>query len=59
MGEIANSMINGEFCAGCGAYLEPGEVVMPQHGGEADQMPEDGSAYGIPVLCLDCYQDED
>jgi hypothetical protein len=59
MGGIADSMINGEFCAMCGSYLEPNEVVMPQHGGEAVQMPADGSGYGIPVLCLDCYHDED
>lgn len=27
MGEIADSMINGELCEECGVYLEPLEIV--------------------------------
>ena len=27
MGEIADSMINGEVCQMCGVYLEPNETV--------------------------------
>lgn len=54
MGEIADSMINGEFCACCGAYLEPSEVVYTQQGEEKVKMPSDGSAFGVPVICQSC-----
>ena len=54
MGEIADAMINGEMCALCGVYLEPGEKVYAQHGGNKMTMPKDGSPAGIPVLCVDC-----
>lgn len=58
MGGIADSMINGEFCAICGCYLEPNEVIVTQTGEVVDNMPENGEGYGIPVLCMECYRDE-
>lgn len=54
MGEIADSMINGEMCACCGVYLEPKEKVYDQATGKKMHMPADGSAMGFPVLCEDC-----
>lgn len=56
MGDIADSMINGEMCAECGVYLEPKEVVYTQTGGVKVTMPKDGQGYGIPVLCCDCHE---
>lgn len=58
MGEIADSMINGELCAICGAYLEVGETIVPQNSDDIDTMPEDGTPFGVPVLCLECWLDE-
>lgn len=54
MGEIAEKMINGEFCACCGVYLEPNEKVYLVPNGEAATMPADGSPFGVPVNCEDC-----
>ena len=54
MGDIADSMINGEMCAVCGVYLEPGEKVYVQGTDTEVTMPEDGSGYGIPVVCDGC-----
>lgn len=58
MGEIADKMINGEYCAICGVYLEPKEKVFVQETGTKMQMPKDGSPAGIPVLCEFCKDDE-
>jgi hypothetical protein len=55
MGEIADSMINGEMCAECGVYLEPKEKVYIQSSGKKMHMPEDGSPAGFPVICKDCH----
>lgn len=54
MGEIADSMINGEVCACCGVYLELNEKVYDETSGKKMHMPKDGSPMGIPVLCIDC-----
>ena len=54
MGEIAESMINGEFCALCGVYLEPGERVHLQSNNEPSRMPSSGEPMGFPVLCTSC-----
>jgi hypothetical protein len=54
MGEIADSMINGEVCAECGVYLDPKEKVYVQETGHKMNMPADGSAAGIPVICQFC-----
>jgi hypothetical protein len=54
MGEIADSMINGEVCAECGVYLEPKEKVYVQETGQKMNMPKDGSPMGFPILCSDC-----
>lgn len=54
MGEIADSMINGEFCAECGVYLSAGEIVFEQSTGKRARMPRDGKPYGLPVICRDC-----
>jgi hypothetical protein len=54
MGEMADKMINGEFCACCGVYLEPNEKVYDQESGKKINMPKDGSPMGFPVLCADC-----
>ena len=54
MGEIADKMINGEFCASCGVYLEPNEKVYDEESGKKMFMPKDGSSMGFPVLCIDC-----
>lgn len=54
MGEIADSMINGELCALCGVYLEPGETVYIQSTNKKAKMPLDGSAFGCPVVCECC-----
>lgn len=54
MGEIADSMINGEMCAVCGVYLEPEEKVYDQVSEKKMKMPKDGSPMGFPVICADC-----
>lgn len=54
MGEIADSMINGEVCAECGVYLEPGEKVFDQASGSKMNMPRDGSPMGFAVICSCC-----
>ena len=60
MGEIADSIINGEVCCYCGVYLEPNETVYLQHDDENNpvgpvEMPSDGSPFGVPVCCGDCF----
>lgn len=57
MGEIADKMINGEFCSQCGVYLAPGDTVYLQTG-EKVYMPDNGEPFGIPVLCEFCNDDE-
>lgn len=57
MGEIADSMINGEFCALCGVYLEPNEKVYSQANNEPLRMPSDGESMGFPVVCTNCNDD--
>lgn len=54
MGEIADSMINGETCSFCGVYLEPGETVVQQGTTTRMKMPSDGDSMGFPVICLSC-----
>lgn len=58
MGEVAESMINGEACHNCGVHLEPEEVVYLVHceyRSEAKtKMPKDGRGFGTPVYCEDC-----
>ena len=54
MGEIANSMINGEFCALCSVYLEPEEIVFSENTNEQLRMPSDGDPMGFPVICKHC-----
>ena len=58
MAEIADKMVNGEYCAICGVYLDPKEEVYVQATGDKMYMPADESPAGIPVLCYDCYLDE-
>jgi hypothetical protein len=55
MGDVADSMLNGEVCAECGVYLEPREKVYVQSSGKATKMPADGSGHGLPVICADCH----
>ena len=57
MGEIAESIIDGEVCSQCGVYLEPGEQVYLETG-ETVYMPDDGEGFGVPVLCGCCHDDE-
>jgi len=45
---------DGEICALCGCYLEPGEVVYTQQGSNKVKMPNNHESLGIPVLCSDC-----
>ena len=63
MGEIADSMINGEVCHTCGVYIEPEEVVYLLHYEDGTQpnveMPKDGSGFGVPVHCESCYLEEE
>jgi len=57
MGEIADKMINGEFCHCCGVYLEPNEAVYLVHTDKKNKqvrMPKDGSQVGVAVHCLCC-----
>jgi hypothetical protein len=54
MGEIADSMINGEICAECGVYLEPKELVFEQASGKKLKMPANGDPVGFPVICQHC-----
>lgn len=55
MGEIADSMINGEVCACCGVYLEPNEKVYNQYDPKKSlKMPSNGDPVGYPVLYDDC-----
>lgn len=56
MGEISDAMICGELCAMCGCHLEPGEIVYPQEQDDSAYMPIDGTGFGIPVECEDCYR---
>lgn len=60
MGAIADTLINGEACTECGVHLEPRETVyLPTENGfnfVRDKMPSDGSGYGVPVICKDCYK---
>lgn len=53
MGEIADSMINGEMCSQCGVYLEPKEIVYSFEGTKL-RMPDNGDEMGFPVVCRDC-----
>lgn len=55
MGEIADAMIEGQFCAECGAYLEPNEIVYLQSNYEKTNMPEQGP-FGVPVICESCFK---
>jgi len=59
MGEIAESMINGEACHCCGVHLEPGETVYLVHCVDRTKvkMPKDGSNFGAPTSCEDCEDD--
>lgn len=63
MGEVADSMINGELCSWCGVFLEPGETVYTlKYRKKQDdmvpdkkvKMPKDGKYFGVPVICKDC-----
>jgi hypothetical protein len=62
MGEIADRMIEGEYCALCGIYLEPNETVYMEKDMSDEfseeyikvKMPKDGSPFGVPVLCQGC-----
>jgi len=54
MGEISDAIINGELCALCGVYLEPGETVFAQHDLSELEMPYDGEGAGFPVVCNGC-----
>lgn len=59
MGDIADAMINGELCAGCGVYLEPGEqVYMQADPNKSVTMPVDGEGAGFPVVCESCRDNE-
>lgn len=58
MGDIADKMINGEYCAECGVYLEPKEEVYIQATGKKMHMPANESPAGFPVLCYDCFKSE-
>ena len=42
MGDVADMMIDGTLCEGCGVYLEG---------------DDDGKAWGFPRLCRDCALD--
>lgn len=46
MGEMAEDMIDGSACSECGCYFKhPNEHAIYTH--------------GYPVLCWDCYDEED
>ncbi len=57
MGEIADSMINGEVCSECGVYLEPRDKVYQRTEKKdiALKVDNNGIPFGFPVVCLDCY----
>lgn len=57
MGKIADAMINGELCAGCGVYLEPKEKVFTDDN-KPCRMPKDGSPMGFPVYCASCHSNQ-
>ena len=46
MGEIADSMINGECCSLCGQYFA-----------DPDSKPEQIYEHGYPVVCKECWSD--
>lgn len=54
MGDIADSMVNGEVCCGCGGFIGSREVVYIEATREKLVMPTDGSPAGMPVLCQNC-----
>jgi hypothetical protein len=58
MGEIADAMINGELCHYCGVYLEPNEEVYLESDGTKVNMPANGDAFGVPVICKECAEDD-
>jgi hypothetical protein len=58
MAEIADKMINGEYCAECGVYLAPKEEVYVQATSKKMYMPKDESPAGFPVICYDCFKSE-
>jgi predicted nucleic acid-binding Zn ribbon protein len=55
MREKADAIMNGEICAVCGAYLEPGEkVCLQEDEAKLMTMPKNGKPAGIPVICANC-----
>ena len=66
MGEISQTLINGEACSWCGVNLEPDETIytIPKQDGSVtcklkDKMPLNGSGYGTPIICEDCKNEFD
>ena len=59
MGEISDLMTDGSLCHYCGVYLEPKErvflVYYERKTNPQVRMPDDGSEFGVPVICYDCY----
>jgi hypothetical protein len=56
MGDIANAILQGEFCCYCGSYLEVDEIVFAQHDDKPLSIKED-CIPGFPVYCSMCKED--
>jgi hypothetical protein len=61
MCEKADAIMNGEICAVCGAYLEPGEkVYLQEDETKLMTMPKRsnislyGKPAGVAVICANC-----
>jgi len=58
MGDVADSMTNGQVCSYCGVYLDPKETVYSQEGNMKLTMPENGDPMGFPVHCKGCKEED-
>ena len=56
MGEIADSMINGEMCEVCGVWIEEGDIVMDSSRNEYPiDVDDEMEGIGFPVHCSSCH----
>lgn len=58
MGDVADMMLGGTLCAGCGCGLYPEDVVAVG-APDGDTMSFESAPGGIPVYCDSCSTDKD
>lgn len=54
MGEKQIITDDTKTCMSCGDFLEAGEKVYTYYGNVSGEMPQDGSSFGVPVVCSCC-----